>query len=196
MHKLVKNLLLSFVSIFLFILLAEILTRIFWLPDNRNETIRKGIILEGANRTVVYEGIEYKVNSYGIRNKEVPVEKGNDDLRIMALGDSFIWGDGLQNEELITYKLESFLTKKVNKQLSVINTGISGFNTKDEFNQLTRLYSAYKPDAVIQFFFTNDLLAVNDSNKIVDWRIHAHMWLRKHSKFYSFFYYFIKSTIA
>ncbi|MBZ0183561.1 MAG: hypothetical protein K8F60_13975 [Melioribacteraceae bacterium] len=151
MHQLVKNLLLSFISIFLFILLGEILTRIFWLPDNKNETIRKGIILEGANRTVVYEGIEYKVNSYGIRNKEVPIEKGNDDLRIMALGDSFIWGDGLQNDELITYKLESLLTKKFNQQVSVINTGISGFNTKDEFNQLTRLYSAYKPDAVFNF---------------------------------------------
>lgn len=189
-----NNLLLSLLSLILFISLAEGLVRLLWNPDKRNAGIREGVILEGANRSIIYEGIEYRINSYGIRNKELP-QKDKNSLRIMALGDSFIWGDGQRNEELITVKLENVLNNSLTNKVEVINTGIGGFNTEDEYKQLVRLYPAYHPDLVIQFFFTNDVLATTDDNRISDRKVVYHMWLRKNSKFYSWLYYLIKSTI-
>jgi hypothetical protein len=194
LKKLSHNLLLSLLSLILFLLFAEGLTRLLWHPtDNTTET-RKGLILEGASRIVVYEGIEYQINSFGIRNKELP-QKEKNSVRIMALGDSFIWGDGQRNEELITVKLENILNNSLTDKVEVINTGIGGFNTQDEFNQLVRLSPVYQPDLVIQFFFTNDVLAVTNDNRVSDRKVVYHMWMRKNSKFYSWLYYLIKSTI-
>lgn len=195
MKNILKNILLSFLSLIIFIILAEGLTRLFWTPSKNETEVRKGLILEGANRSVNYEGIEYKINSYGIRNRELSIEKDSNVTRIMALGDSFIWGDGLPNEDLITAKLEFALNEKTDKKFEVINTGIGGFNAQDEYNQLVRLYPVYKPDIVIQFFFTNDILATNDNNNVTDRKVIYHMWLRKNSAFYSYLYFLIKSKI-
>ncbi|MGD8778936.1 MAG: SGNH/GDSL hydrolase family protein [Ignavibacteria bacterium] len=124
-------------------------------------------------------------------------KKDSQTFRIFALGDSFIWGDGLKNKDLITIKIENLLNKKVsdNINIEVVNTGIGGFNTQDEYNQLLRLFPVYTPNLVIQFFFTNDILATSNQNRILDKKVIYHMWLRKNSKFYSFLYYLIKGTI-
>lgn len=195
MKNLLQNLLLSFISLILFIVVAELLARIFWRPSKHSPDVRQGLVMEGANRTVSYEGIEYQINSYGIRSEEFPPEKDSTIVRIMALGDSFIWGDGQKNDELLTVKLEKLLNSHCKKKFRVINTGIGGYNSKDEFNQLLRLAPVYKPDFVLQFFFTNDVLATIDGNLIRDWKVISNMWLRKNSKLYSLFYYLIKSTI-
>lgn len=191
-----KNIFLSILSIIIFVIIAEILTRIFWHPTEKNKDVRKGLVLEGANRTLNYEGIVYQINSHGIRNRDSSTEKDTNTIRIMALGDSFIWGDGQNNKDLVTVKLENLLNKRNNhKRHEVINTGIGGYNTRDEFKQLIRLYPIYKPNFVIQFFFTNDVLDTKTNNEIRDLKVVYHMWLRKNSKFYSLFYYLIKSTI-
>lgn len=195
MKKIFQNLLLSFISLIIFILLAEGVTRLLWKQDKEVADIRKGLILEGANRSVIYEGIEYNINSYGIRNKELSVQKDSNIIRIMALGDSYVWGDGLSNDDLITVKLESILNKKTNKNFEVINTGKGGYNTQDEYEQLLRLYSVYNPDIVIQFFFTNDILSTDEDNLVTDSKVKFNMWLRKNSAFYSFLYYLIKGSI-
>lgn len=193
--KVFQNFLLAIVSLLIFIISAELLTRIFWSPKEKISDVRRGILLDGENRSVIYEGIEYQINSHGIRNKELSVEKNSNEVRILALGDSFIWGDGQSNDQLITIKLSRQLNSLGDQKFEVINAGIGGYNAKNEFEQLLRLYSVYKPDAVIQFFFTNDILATNENNQILDNKVVYHMWLRKNSKFYSFFYYLVKNTI-
>lgn len=195
MKKIFQNLLLSFLSLIVFILLAEGVTRLLWTPNKDETDVRKGLILEGADRTVIYEGIEYKINSYGIRNRELSLEKDSNVTRIMALGDSFIWGDGLRNEDLVTVKLESTLKAKTGKDFEVVNTGIGGFNAQDEYEQLVRLYPIYKPEIVIQFFFTNDLLARNKENLYSDWKVNINTLLRKNSYFYGWLYFLIKGSI-
>lgn len=195
MKHFLKNISLSFLSIIIFFTLAEIITRLFWQPSEINSNVREGVILQGANKSLVYEGINYQINSEGIRNRELTTKKDTGTIRILALGDSFIWGDGLKNEDLITLKLENNLINYYGDNIEVINAGIGGFNTQDEYEQLMRLYPVYKPDVVIQFFFTNDLLSTDSTNQIKDIKVVYHMWMRKHSKFYSFLYYLIKSTI-
>lgn len=193
MKRFLKNITLSFLSLIIFFAFAEILTRLFW--DENISITHKGIIFEGNNRSIELEEITYNTNSFGIRNKEIPNEKPSKTIRILALGDSFIWGDGLPEKELITVKLEKLLTQHFNQNVEIINAGICGFNTKDELQQLQRLHPVYKPDAVMQFFFTNDLLTTDSLNKITSWRTNTITWLNQNVKFYSFLYYLIKSTI-
>ncbi len=190
-HKLFKNLSLSLISLVLFFISAEILTRIFW----NDEFVKphESFILPGVNRSLIHEGILYKTNSLGIRDKELPLEKDSNTVRILALGDSYVWGDGLKEDELITVKIEEQLNREHLKKIEVINAGIGGINTKDEYNQLIRLYPVYNPDLVILFFFTNDVLETDSSNQVPSWDLEGvNYFFRKNSRFYSFLYTQIK----
>jgi lysophospholipase L1-like esterase len=194
LEKLLKNLLLSFISLVIFISIAELLTRIFWDPRTSEDQPRVDIILDGVDRTFTHEGITYQTNSFGIRNKEISTHKDSLTYRILCLGDSYTWGAGLEEEQLVTLKLESLLNDRGDTDFQVINAGIPGTNTQDQYEQLIKLHPIYKPNHIIQFFFTNDLIATNDSNQIADWKINTITWLRQNSRFYSFVYYLIKSS--
>lgn len=195
MKRYLQNILIVIGSLLIFVILLEAGARLFWSGGEKIKDVRKGLLLEGTSRKVVYEGIEYQTNSYGIRNREIKPGREENIYRIMSLGDSFIWGDGQKNDELITVKLEDRLNKIIKDSIEVINTGIGGFNARDEYNQLLRLAPVYEPDAVIQFFFTNDMLEMENSGKAADWKVNFNMSLRKNSKFYSWLYYIIKSKI-
>ncbi|MFB3056676.1 MAG: SGNH/GDSL hydrolase family protein, partial [Ignavibacteriaceae bacterium] len=145
-------------SMILFFSILEIGTRLFWRVEVQKAHV--GIIAKEGNQEIALEGELYKTNSHGLRNKELQTEKvASAERRILALGDSFIWGDGLPEEDLVTVKIDSLLNKQSHQKVEVINAGISGFNTIDEFQQLVRLTPEYKPDLAMVFFFTNDVLA-------------------------------------
>lgn len=188
------NLLLFIVSPIIFLSIMEIVTRLFWQYEVKGHHV--GVILKGENRKVMHEGIIYRTNSKGIRYREI------DDIRsynkrVLALGDSFIWGDGLSEEELVTTKIEKMLQAKY-PDAKVINAGISGHNTSDEFKQLVNLFPVYQPHHVILFFFTNDVLARDEIGKegkvsAMSWRQNIKEYLRHKSKFFAFLYYQYKS---
>ncbi len=187
------NLSLSLISIIVFLILCELVTRLFWDPEIQN---RKSIIIKEKNRTVNYENIEYKTNSYGIREEEISIDKAKNEYRILALGDSFIWGDGLTYDQLVTSKIEKLLNQRdKSKVYQVINTGIGGFNTKNEYDQLVRLTPIYKPDMAILFFFTNDLLETDSLGNTISSIQNIKEYLRAHSKFFAYLYYLYRTKI-
>ena len=99
MRRILFNLLLSLISLIIFFSLAEIVTRLLWHPYARNKYT--GIMLSGANRQIIHNGVEYKINSLGLRmNREIEPIKTNGLRRILVLGDSFIFGDGITYEDL------------------------------------------------------------------------------------------------
>ncbi len=73
--------------------------------------------------------------------------------RILFLGDSFTWGWGVSNRERYTDRLQSKLPN-----IQVINTGITGFGTLQEFFLLKHFIDEIKPDYVVLQMYTNDFL--------------------------------------
>jgi len=189
-----KKILVIILSPLIFFMILELCTRIFWNYDN-NDT-DTGIILSGTERNVKYKGIEYITNSYGIRNKEITHDTSESPI-ILVLGDSFIWGHGLHEESLVTTKIENILKKKYSES-TVINTGICGYDTRDEYYQLKKLYPVYSPDHVILFFFTNDIIERDENLKRVklSWYLRLKEFLRKNSRFFRYCYYKYKSNIV
>ena len=151
--------------------------------------------MEGKNRIYKKDGVVYKTNSLGIRDREISLLKSSNVIRILALGDSYIWGEGLHENELITSKIEKHLDSVYTQTVEVINSGIGAFNTRDEYSQLVRLFPVYKPDIVILFFFTNDLLPKDSTGESLSWKAKTNLFLRENSKFYAFLYYLIKSSL-
>ena len=102
------------------------------------------------------DGVFYfKTNADGFRmDYNIAEQKAPGSLRVLMLGDSHTQGFEVQGDETFS----TLLDKKQcgNNRLEVINTGISGSGTSEHLVALQHLYKKFKPDVVIEAFFSND----------------------------------------
>ena len=97
-------------------------------------------------------------NSLGMRDYEYG-EKGENTFRILVLGDSFTFGAGVEFEDTFVKQLESILRQKNDgKKYEVINAGVMGYGTDQEYYYLKEWGFKLKPDLVIvAFYIQNDV---------------------------------------
>lgn len=108
--------------------------------------------------------IDHLFNSQGYRDVEHAVAKPASTYRILGLGDSYLFGQGVKFEDICLTKLGRILQKNSpHTQIEVINTGISGYNSGNERDLLEHVGLNYKPDMVIVHFVLND---VEDDEKL------------------------------
>lgn len=115
---------------------------------NYTETRDKGIFFGGSPCRDV------AINSFGMRNKEIKLIK--DSFRILILGDSVTFALEIPLNERFTEVAEKILNKNVRK-CEILNAGVCGYNTIQEFIALKEKYLKLKPDLVIFAYCTNDL---------------------------------------
>ncbi len=73
------------------------------------------------------------------------------------LGDSFVFGHGLNNSFTLPVILEEILNSQRNLEIyEVLNLGVPGYNTLFEVNRFEQLGLKYEPDLVIVGFLLND----------------------------------------
>ena len=99
----------------------------------------------------------YKINSKGIRDKEIPYRKPRGQFRILALGESTVMGEGIKYGQRFTEVIE-----KAFKNVEVVNMGIWGFGMDQSFLQLKRDGFKYHPDLVILFVIDNFMQRCKD----------------------------------
>lgn len=105
------------------------------------------------------------INSLGLRNREIS-EKRKNTYRILCLGDSHTYGQGVATKDLFTTILEKKLNKlKRGREYEIINSGVRGYSINQEVAFLKEKGLGLSPDIVIIFFFINDIFQ-EDINKI------------------------------
>ncbi len=103
-----------------------------------------------------------RVNSRGLRGPEVG-PKRPDTVRILALGDSLTYGQGVADDETLPAYLEAFLNEsslhrgKAGRRFEVINAGHRSYDTRQEVALLQEFAREFEPDHVILFWFRDDL---------------------------------------
>ncbi|NQW26242.1 MAG: hypothetical protein HQ473_07770, partial [Cryomorphaceae bacterium] len=101
-------------------------------------------------------GGKLNINSKGLRDREYEYAKPDGWRRILVLGDSFVWGYGVADDEIFTEYLERRFEKEGTK-CEVLNTGVSGWGTDQELLYLTRHGHKFHPDLVVlAFYLGND----------------------------------------
>jgi len=100
-----------------------------------------------------------RINSLGLRGEDFPSEKPAGTSRILFVGDSFTFGEGVQDDETFASVLQERLRSEAgdgDRRTQVINAGVSGYNTQDEVRYLERKWLALEPDTVVLVFYLND----------------------------------------
>ena len=115
--------------------------------------------IPGANAYTFNDSInrrnaEYaKGNSFGFTDRERTRTKPKGVFRIAVLGDSFIWGSGLDYEQIWSHKLERKLLAEYDS-IEVMSWGLCGWSTLDEFN----FYKEHGKDFDIDLLMEKDLI--------------------------------------
>lgn len=161
-------LVLILVGFFLALLLVEGLVRVFFdEPVQPRFVVDPGYGVRGNQANVTtrhYVPGEYSVkistNSAGMRGqREYPVERTYGVGRVLILGDSFSFGFGVEDDEVVSAVLEDQLNEQASTGSSyeVVNLSVSGFGQAEELVTYRELGRKYAADFVILFYFSNDI---------------------------------------
>lgn len=99
------------------------------------------------------------VNHLGLRGPDLP-EKTAEEYRILCLGDSTTFGQGVSEEETIPALLQADLADAghaAGRTVRAVNAGLRGYATIHELALLKELGPAIRPDLVVLLWYTNDL---------------------------------------
>ncbi|HET7294237.1 MAG TPA: SGNH/GDSL hydrolase family protein [Vicinamibacteria bacterium] len=97
-----------------------------------------------------------RINSLGFRGREVAPRKGPGVVRVLALGDSFVFGIGVDEEHTFTSRLESRLRDLTGQPHEVVNMGVAGYSTDQELLLFRERGLALSPDVVLLVVCDND----------------------------------------
>lgn len=110
--------------------------------------------LNKKNSQVAYQ------NNYGFNDINHEIKKPIDAYRIAIIGDSFVWGHGVEDSVRWTRKLENFLNKNYDG-IEVLHWGRNAWSSYDQIEFMKTEGYKYKPDLLINTFVINDPINQN-----------------------------------
>ena len=153
------------VNLAVFALLGEIAARSFDLVDRLNGFPRRLFtatddpdlpyrMRPGTDTTV--RGFHVQVNEHGLRGPSFTTTPAAGVYRILALGDSATFGEGMAVEEAWPALLQRALDDGGAPRVEVINAGVEGYNTQAELAWLRQSGFALGARAVVVGYNLND----------------------------------------
>jgi hypothetical protein len=97
----------------------------------------------------------------GLRGGEIAWHKPEGSTRVIVLGDSYAFGLGVDEEHTFVRQLETFLNARFpeDSEYQVINMGVTGYATDQEYILFQEIGMRLAPDLVILVVCDNDFLA-------------------------------------
>jgi hypothetical protein len=101
---------------------------------------------------------EFRTNAYGLRERDYALPKPADVVRIVLLGDSFVFGLNIEARERLGARLEEALSARVpGRRFECLHLAVNSWNLRSECVYLRRQLHELAPDLVIQVSYSNDL---------------------------------------
>jgi lysophospholipase L1-like esterase len=166
-------------------------TDAIWL---REVTIRSGVLMfflvpDGPGLAAAIKGTaaipvttsQQSTNSWGLRGPEPDLQSP---LRVLVLGDSFMQGLFIGDDDTPPECLRRELEERLDTRVSVLNTGHLGYSPEQYYYSLVEFADRFRPHVVVISTFANDF---GDIAEVVisgkgDWE-EAKYWIEKITQF-------------
>jgi len=125
--------------------------------DSHNDPQVGRILLpDQKGRTHAFFKID--TNAFGLREHPIELPKPPGRVRVVLLGDSYVFGTGSEQDDRFGVHLEDYLRERSGKEdVEVLHVGILSWNAVSESVYLRRSLSLFQPDLVIHVTLSNDL---------------------------------------
>jgi hypothetical protein len=116
-------------------------------------------------------------NSWGLRGPEPELDAP---LRVLVLGDSFMQGMFIGDEETPPECLRRYLARELKTRVSVLNAGVMGYSPEQYYYSLPAFGDRFQPQFVVVSIFANDFGNMIDATNqgVGDWR-EGKYWLER-----------------
>lgn len=164
-RRLVRGLAISLVVLLVMLLITEVSVRLF------TDTMRPLLVVDpvlGRRYERSFEGtvfnpesgreVNVRFNERGFRFPDLPFEKPAGTRRVVVLGDSMIAGMEMDVELIAASLLQEKLNDEADgdERWEVLNFGVSGASTAQEYVLYRELASRYQADLVLCVFFVGN----------------------------------------
>lgn len=109
-----------------------------------------------------------ETNRHGIRDNEFKLQKPENQLRILVIGDSMTYGLGVNKSDRYTEVLERKLDKNTSKDVEVINLGLQATGMRDFYQMLLEPGRRFEPDIVVVTYSEEDMLSWQRKQKFIE----------------------------
>ncbi len=134
-------------------------TAIHWLQGFDTYNGKTRLYHYQPNSIGITHGHPIKINNWGFRGADFEKRSALDsDLyRVMILGDSVVFGEGVSTADRFTEQASARLRdKRPDTRFELINLGVEGFETLQELKIMKVLGEVISPNLVVVGFSTND----------------------------------------
>ncbi len=114
----------------------------------------------------VFESQEFTIamviNSRRLRDREHRLAKPTGTYRVLALGDSFTFGWGVDVEETWWAEMERLIARRiVPRPVEVINLGVYDYTFGQQVQRLQEFGLDYRPDAIVADFYYPHVVTIS-----------------------------------
>lgn len=112
-------------------------------------------LLPGAHGAIA--GAPVSIDSFGCRDREYALAKPGGTVRIVGVGDSLTFGQGVTEEATYLARLETSLSAR-SLPVEVINCGVFGYNADEEAARFAEVAAELNPDIIVVGYELGDIL--------------------------------------
>ena len=96
-----------------------------------------------------FQGVRLRTNSFGMADREYPLEKPADTTRIAVAGSSWTMATGVEPEDAYHAVLESRLAEAGREDIEFLNFSVEFYGLKEIIGTLRHRVGEFQPDAVV-----------------------------------------------
>jgi len=161
-----SNILLSLTSIVLLFVAGEMVLAMYlpkpiiWIHPQESYIYHPKLLHQlRPNQNSFTHSFTVITNSYGLRNDEFSLKPKPQTFRILCLGDSLTFGNGVKVQDTYPQRLQLMLNSHPGgKSFEVINAGVPAYDTWQEAVYLREYGVNFSPQLVIIGFYANDIV--------------------------------------
>ena len=182
-----KQTLLGIIGLLIIFLVIELMANVWWITQincefEENEIFQQmddekrrqlcidlyEIKTSGMELIPNQQNQSITINNFGFRGDDFSAEKPDSNYRIFMLGGSTMFGHGATSDKTTIpgYLQEFFQNNYEEYHIQIINSGIQGADSFDEFNLIKTRLLDYSPNLMLVYDGWNDLRENNSPNTI------------------------------